>query len=329
MTRRHSLARRALMALALMVGFYALALFIVVALLWIPYAEYAYLGRVHIKIALLCVGGAGAILWALLPRADRFDPPGPRVDEAHHPRLWARIREVAAGTGQEMPREVYLLNEVNAWVTHRGGVMGFGSQRVMGIGLPLLQVLSVPQLKAVIAHEFGHYESGDVRLGPWTYKTRAAIGRTLEQLDASWLAKPFEWYASLFVRLTHSVSRQQEFVADAVGARVAGAAAQAGALRRVAALAPAFDTYMRSEVVPVLRAGYLPPVASGFQAFWQVETMADWFTRCANEEARTGISDPFDTHPSLRERLAALGVDETPGDWSAPDPPAIELVDDP
>jgi Zn-dependent protease with chaperone function len=34
--------------------------------------------------------------------------------------------------------------------------MGFGSRRVMGLGLPLLQALNVSQLEAVLAHEFGH-----------------------------------------------------------------------------------------------------------------------------------------------------------------------------
>lgn len=111
-----------------------------------------------------------------MPRPDRFVPPGPRVDPSAYPRLVTIIRDIAARLGQALPSEVFLLNEVNAWVTHRGGVTGIGSQRVMGIGLPLLQTLTVGELRAVLAHEFGHYSSVDVKLGPWIYKTRAAIG---------------------------------------------------------------------------------------------------------------------------------------------------------
>jgi len=69
-----------------------------------------------------------------------------------------------------MPAEVYLIAEANAWVIDRGGIMGCGSRRVMGLGLPLLQVLSVYQLRAVLAHEFGHFHGGDTKLGPWVYK---------------------------------------------------------------------------------------------------------------------------------------------------------------
>jgi Zn-dependent protease with chaperone function len=69
-----------------------------------------------------------------------------------------------------MPAEVYLIPEVNAWVGQRGGFMGIGSRRIMGLGLPLLETLNVSQLEAVLVHEFGHYYRGDTRLGPWVYK---------------------------------------------------------------------------------------------------------------------------------------------------------------
>ena len=35
----------------------------------------------------------------------------------------------------------------------------------------------------MLAHEFGHYSGGDTRLGPWIYRTRATIVRTVQQLS--------------------------------------------------------------------------------------------------------------------------------------------------
>ena len=52
--------------------------------------------------------------------------------------------------------------------------MGFGSRRVMGLGLSLMQILTVSELRAVVAHEFGHFHGGDVAIGPWIHKTSAA-----------------------------------------------------------------------------------------------------------------------------------------------------------
>ncbi|HEV7803257.1 MAG TPA: hypothetical protein VGP15_19450, partial [Burkholderiales bacterium] len=109
------LVRRALLAIGLMIGFYALAVGIALALLWIPYAEWHYVGRLHPKIAFVCIGAALTLLWAIVPRVDRFEAPGPRIDEQSHPDLFRLIADVASATGQERPSDVYLINDVNAW----------------------------------------------------------------------------------------------------------------------------------------------------------------------------------------------------------------------
>src|SRR5207247_204931 len=147
-----------------------------------------------------------------------FRQPGPLLMAKEQPRLFAELERIARATSQAMPAEVYLLPNVNAFVARRGGVFGLGGRRVMGIGLPLLEALTPPQFAAVIAHEFGHYDSGDARLGPWIYKSRAAILRMLQNVSRrrSWLSKPLEWYGVTFLRLTHAISRRQEFIADVV-----------------------------------------------------------------------------------------------------------------
>jgi heat shock protein HtpX len=75
-----SLAGRAVLAVGLMLGFYILAVGIAGALLYIPYAEWTYAGHLHLKLALFCILGAGIILWSILPRLDRFIPPGPHLN---------------------------------------------------------------------------------------------------------------------------------------------------------------------------------------------------------------------------------------------------------
>lgn len=80
-----------------------------------------------------------------------------------------------------MPHEAV---RVNAFVADRGGVLGIGSRRVMGLGLPLFSVLTASQFRAVLAHEFAHYCGGDTRLGPWVYKTQRAIVRIFENVGS-------------------------------------------------------------------------------------------------------------------------------------------------
>ena len=234
---------------------------------------------------------------------------------------------MASSTEQTMPAHVYLVNDVNAFVTQRGGVMGFGSRRVMGIGLPLMQALTVQEFKAVLAHEFGHYHAGDVSIGPWIYKTRAAIGRTIHQLGEGSLQKVFIAYGNLFLRVTHAVSRRQEFIADEVAAHAAGAAVMASALRKVHGAAVAFHNYWRGEVSPVLNSGYLPPLAAGFARFVQVESVSSNMATAIQTEEAEGESNPYDTHPPLGERVAALKA-LPQGQWGDTRP-AVSLLGDP
>src|SRR5690349_5407202 len=106
METSRSLRRRAVMALVLMVGFYAFALAVALGLLWIPYAEYTYREHVNVRIALFCVIGAGTVLWALVPRIDRFVAPGPRLTPANAPQLFTIIHECAKATAQPRPEDV-------------------------------------------------------------------------------------------------------------------------------------------------------------------------------------------------------------------------------
>jgi Zn-dependent protease with chaperone function len=216
-----------------MIGFYGLAALVLAVLLYIPYAEYVYLERVDLRIAFFCLTGAGALGWAVMPRPDPFVAPGPELHASEQPKLFELIESVRAATRQGQPRHVYLVLQVNAWVAQRGGLMGVGSRRVMGLGPPLIQAVTVEQLRAIVAHEFGHYHGGDTMLGPWIYNTRVGITRTVVRLEESVLRHPFVAYGKLFFRITNAVSRRQEFAADALAARVVSAEALIGGLKQV------------------------------------------------------------------------------------------------
>ena len=324
MNSSKSLRTRAVMALFLMVGFYGFSLAIAGGLLWVPYASYTYLERVDGRIALFCIIGAATILWALVPRIDKFEAPGPRLTPTTAPYLFSIIEEIAKATKQPRPEEVYLLGEVNAFVTQRGGFMGFGSRRVMGVGLPLLKALSPAELRSVIAHEFGHFVSGDVALGPWIYKTRAAIFRALEGLSGNILQGLFNWYGRMFMRMTMQVSREQEFVADATAARVAGVAPAVSALKRVEFIAPAYGSYINNEVMPVLSAGFLPPMVEGFDRYLADPDMAKVFHDYASQALGTEVGE-YDSHPPTLERIAALQRIKQPPKENPKDATAVML----
>jgi heat shock protein HtpX len=319
MTRHSWLAVRAFVALALTIGFYVLAIGVAIGLFWFVYAQAVYAHRVIPKLAFVCIAGGVTILWSILPRIDTFVPPGPLVSQGEEPALFDVLRGIASATNQDMPREVYLMNDVNAFVAQRGGIMGIGSRRVMGLGLPLMQALTVQEFKAVLAHEFGHYHSGDVALGPLIHKTRAAIVRTVTTVSGSVLRELFLWYAKLFLRITEAVSRRQEYIADELASRVAGAGAMIAGLRKTHAAASAFGTYLGSEVAPVLGAGYVPPVSEGFARFLEAPPIASGVQAVLRKAEAEGSTDLYDSHPCLKDRVTALGhLPQTRGGDSRP-----------
>ncbi|HEY8212124.1 MAG TPA: M48 family metallopeptidase [Myxococcaceae bacterium] len=350
---RHTvLVLRAVVALVLMILFFTLALAVSAGLLYGAYELGAFtIGHVRgrgIIFLLLVAGGMGfgglTVLWSILPRIDKFVPPGPELSDAEQPALFKEIRRVAAMVGQQPPAHVYLAPDVNAFVTERGGWMGIGSRRVMGVGLGLMNLLTVSELRAVLAHEFGHFDGGDTKLGPWIYKTRGAIIRTVQNLFRAGAAsadsdlqtvglvltligKPFHWFAKLYLRITHAISRAQEYSADRLAATTQGAQALVEGLKKAHRGGLAFGVYLRTELAPLLGQKRQPPLGEGFRRFLTAEVVAEGLTKAEAEELAEGKQDPYDTHPPLRERirnveaLGASGVKDDPR-------PAVELLAD-
>src|SRR5437868_13328075 len=95
-----SLVFRSVLAVGLMVGFYALALAVSAGLLYFPYAEYVYFHRISPRLAIAAIAAAGAILWSIVPRVDRFPQPGPELEAGEQPELSTLISSIAGATGQ-------------------------------------------------------------------------------------------------------------------------------------------------------------------------------------------------------------------------------------
>jgi heat shock protein HtpX len=312
-----SLRTRAMLAVALTVGFYVLALGLIAGLIGI-----LFIPNVPGRVLGFCVFGAILIAISIIPRPSRFSAPGPLLNPAGQPRLFAALDDVARAVGEPMPAEVYITPEMNA------GVLQRGRRRVMVIGLPLMQVMSVSEMRAVLAHEFGHYHGGDTKLGPWVYRTRETIERTLRTVSrqGALLQLPFLWYGRLFLRVSQAVSRQQEFAADLLAARTMGAKPMIDGLRKLAQGSVAFNAYWRQEFVPLVEAGFQPPLAEGFTRFLGEPAVMKEVEAVVQGELAHRRADPYDSHPPDAERIAALAALPAGPDYGN-EPAAITLLD--
>lgn len=328
-----SLKQRFAIAMALTFAFYVLATTLALALIAVPILLYATTHRGNLWLAFFCVATGFAILRAIVPQRLKFEDPGVRFDEQSQPRLARLVADVSQQSGERAPDDMFLTLEMNAAVLEVGAGLRGGGRRVLIVGLPLLRTLTGSQLRAVIAHELGHYAGGDTRVGPVTYRTREAIGRTIASLSRDDSAgrrvvrAPFIWYGNAFLRITNAISRQQEFAADALAVRVAGRKAQEGTLRAVHAGGAAFDPYWAGEIVPALNAGLLPPVIEGFERFRRAPSIAKGEAEYLERELAEGKSSPYDSHPSLSERLEAIARAPEAARAEDDDSPALGLVD--
>lgn len=298
------------MALGLTVGFYVMSLGIALALLYLAYATVRSGMRVPVRLLAIQILGAGIILWSIFPRLDRFTAPGIRLTPERAPALFQHVQEIADKTGQKMPEDIFLVFDVNAFVAERGGFLGIGGRRIMGVGLPLLSGITIPQFKAVVAHEFGHFYGGDTKLRPWVYNTRSAIIRTVRKLSSinqmALIEAPFRWYATNYLRITHAVSRHQEYTADSLSAKTVGGKHLIEALKSVSGISAVFNNFLHGEYSIALNAGYQPPFHEGFSQFLAEENVAQSMRKLVAAEMDNPNPDPYDTHPCLRDRVAAL-----------------------
>ncbi|MFF7725297.1 M48 family metalloprotease [Streptomyces sp. NPDC008001] len=339
---------RALRALVLLAGFYLLCCAVLGVFVGIGVAAY-WRGvnplalKVTVFLALLAFPVVRGMLLFRTPKDDGDD--GLPVTEDRQPRLWAAVREVAGAAGTRMPDEILLTGTVNAAVTENARLLGLlPGRRRLYLGVPLMTGLDEAQLRAVLAHEFGHYGHADTRLSALTARGRHAVARTVnafaeraqkqvekerlrqekaaekalrkgrkaKEVDTRgagrtyrWMSKVFIAYGTFALRATQRDARRQELAADRLAVRIAGRDATASALRETVVLDAAHGFYLRGYAAVGAAAGLLPPYGQFYGGLARL--LAE---------------------PSRQEELGALRRDLPPGDLSPYDahPPAGERI---
>ncbi|GDY32625.1 M48 family metallopeptidase [Gandjariella thermophila] len=334
---------RALQAVGLLAGYYLLTAGALVGLAAFDIVLLTHTAATHVFTEARVIGATVVVAiplvrGLLMTRQRRGDIPGVAVSPEEQPELWARVRGLADLVGTRPPQEIRLIPQVNAAVTEDVHLLGLlPGRRRMFLGMPLLVGLTSAQLDAVLAHELAHYANHDVRLAAATVRGRAGIlavvrahppgGMFLTELMRSLLAR----YAELYLRVSQSVSRRQEVAADLAAVRVAGRDNVAAALRQLPALDAAYRYYLDRYVSVGWDAGLIPRPEGfygGLHALLR-EPARQRALESLRREPPEAEADPYDSHPPLAERVAA--IESLPDDGRAPrcsTPPASGLLRD-
>ena len=266
-------------------------------------------GAAAVKIKALLVFGLLAFglfraLWVATP-----EPQGFPASRSEMPRLFAMVDEVRAATGGPAVHDIRIIDELNAAITQQPRFMIFGAKNTLYIGLPLMLAMTADEVRAIVAHEFGHFVGRHGKSAGFVYRIRMRWAQVAERLPtgivAGLLRKFFAWYGPWFAAYSFALARQQEYDADRVAAQVAGAETAANALTRITIQADRFGAawssiWRRTSDSP------RPPASpySELRAAFGGASDAD------DGNLSLAIATPGDlddTHPGLAQRLAALG----------------------
>ncbi|MFL6619783.1 MAG: M48 family metalloprotease [Povalibacter sp.] len=268
---------------------------------------------IAIKLGILVIPLVWAVLTSMFVRL--APPSGRQIGVGEAPELVQFIEETRLQACAPQADRILITEEFNAAVVQHARLGIFGWPRnYLVLGLPLMQALSRDELRAVIAHEFGHLSGAHGKFGAWIYRLRAGWARLAAALDqrdhwGKFLFVPFfNWYAPAFGAYSFVQARRQEYEADRVAATAAGPATAGAALVRVELQAQFLEGEYWKEVFRQADVKATPDTEP-FSGMRHAFTRADPVNARGSLEAalrrKTGFAD---THPCLGDRLRAMGA---------------------
>lgn len=223
---------------------------------------------------------------------------GPAIARVDAPRLFEEVDQVSRTLGARPPEQIRITYLPCC------GVVAWKRSRALLLGLPLLHILNVAELRSVLAHELAHLARGDATVSARSARFVDGLGQALDRKEGRSLSPLCLWARGcrhVSERLIAPIARGQEARADRASASVAGGTAAASALVKVAGVQPIFREVLDH---------YAPENAPAnlyafFREFWA----------CIPESLHVSIrhgllgdakAAPDDVHPPLLDRLAVV-----------------------
>lgn len=307
--------RRRVFGLALVgYGYLTLVVLVLLGLCLFFIASFVYLEALAIKLLFLVCGPLFLVLRSMWVRLET--PAGEKVTRHTAPALFEMLDGLRRRLRTPALHHVLITSDFNAGVMQVPRLGLFGWHRsYLFIGLPLMKSLSIEQFRSVLAHELGHLSRGHARAGNWIYRLRLIWQR----LDAAfsdaphWGSAPirafFRWYIPRFSATSFPLARANEYEADAAAIELTSARNAAQALTAVSIV----GSYLSEKYWPKIHsaARELPqPAFAPYSEFiaTAIQDVPAEELRTWQDAALAAKTSYDDTHPSLTDRLHAMGA---------------------
>lgn len=294
------------------------------------------IGRIPVQLLLfiLLTGlyTLSAIVRSIFARVKQQDP-GRQVQPGEMPELWQMAQEVARKVGTRPIDTIFLTPGVEVAVTERGSLankLRDRGQRILILGLGALSGMTQGQLRAILAHEYGHFTNRDTAGGAFARQVQFSVYTMGYRLAASGLARwynPAWWFVNgyyrIFLRITLGASRLQEVLADRIAVLSYGIQDMVDGLKHVIHKDLEFGQQVNVEIerARAARTGLnnlytLPPVPDPAPLEQKLA------------EIMGKPSSPYDSHPAPRDRLALIQRIKVSGFFDHDPRPAWDLIPD-
>jgi Zn-dependent protease with chaperone function len=238
-------------------------------------------------------------VWVVAETQDPDADLGPAIVYGDAPVLFSAIGDVARRLGARPPQQVRLSYLPCC------GVVAWKRSSALVLGLPLLHVLSMAELRAVLAHELAHLARGDATRSARSARFVHGLGQALDAATTP-SRSPLRLWAHVCRRISDSllapIARGQEVRADRCAAAIAGGDAAAAALVKVALVQPLFREVL--EHYDPADPG-LPNLYAFFREFWL--RLPDSLHTEMRLQLLAGLRQTLEgAHPPLPDRLTVV-----------------------
>jgi len=263
------------------------------------------------------LGGVQVVTETRDPDADL----GPVLARSDAPLIFTTVDEVSRRLGVKPPGQVRLTYLPCC------GVVAWGTSQALILGLPLLRVLTLAELRAILAHELAHLARGDATRAAHSARFVEGLRRALDQAEGREHG-PLGFLARITcrwsVRVIGPIARGQEIRADRSAATIAGGSAAASALVKVALVQPLFREVLEHYDPEDPE---VPNLYAFFRAFWyRLPTEVHSAMRLQVLTNDKASNDP--AHPPLPDRLALLQSYPDPAVSNGDNAPATSYFGD-